>query len=230
MCGKPEPEIVLCRDFSRDAARWIGQRIASAQAGGRLAAISLCGGGTPRPVYEALAGEPGIDWARLRLTFSDERCVPPDHPQSNYGMARESLLERVPVVSGQVLRLEGEAAPEEAARRSEAVLRLWAAERAEAVFRHDVILLGVGEDGHTASLFPGTAALNEQVRWVVPNAGPDGSVRLTFTFPLLNAARTVAFLVEGERKRAVVERALEGSDDPAAQVRPEAGSVTWLVG
>ncbi len=195
-----------------------------------MASVSLCGGGTPRPVYEALAGEPGIDWGRVRLTFSDERCVPPDDPQSNYRMARQSLLDRVPVVSGQVLRLEGECEPETAARRAEAVLRLWAAEQGEPIFRHDVMLLGVGEDGHTASLFPGTPALNERERWVVPNEGPGGSARLTFTFPLLNAGRIVVFLGEGERKRAVVERVLEGSDVPAAKVRPDAGKVTWLLG
>jgi 6-phosphogluconolactonase len=224
------PEVLYLQDFATEAAAWIAAKISAAQAGGGLASLSLCGGATPRPVYELLAVEPGIDWRRLRVTFGDERCVPPGDPQSNYRMAREALLDRVPVAAGNVLRLAGEDDPENAARAAEAVLRRWAAEAGKDVFRHDLVLLGVGDDGHTASLFPGTPALDEGDRWVMPNPGPGGSRRLTFTYPILNAAVAVAFLVNGENKRPVVERILDGSTDPAARVRPSTGTRTWLLG
>jgi len=189
--------------------------------------MSLCGGSTPAPVYEALADSP-LDWDNIEITFGDERCVPPDHEDSNFRMASDSLLDKVPLNESNVLRMKGELDPDDAAREYEDSLR----ERSgREIYTHDLILLGMGEDGHTASLFPGTAALNDDERWVVANHVPQkNQTRITLTFPIINAARKVLFLVRGEEKRAVVDRVLAGqSDFPASLVDPENGSVTWLL-
>ncbi len=219
-------EIVESSEFVRDA---VGRISAAAKAvEGREFRLSLCGGSTPRAIYEALA-EVDLDWARVLVTFGDERPVPPDHADSNFRMAREALLDRVPIPEGNVLRMKGELDPAAAAAECEGELR----GRADGgTFRHDLVLLGMGEDGHTASLFPGTAALDETERWVVANEVPQmGTTRITFTYPLLNAAHEVLFLVTGEKKRAIVEEVERGgSPYPVAEVAPEGGRVTWLLG
>jgi len=220
--------------FVEAAARLVAEHAKVAQAGGGWFRLSLCGGSTPRPIYERLAsldaGE--IDWGRVRLTFGDERAVPPGHADSNFRMVREALLDRVAIPAENVLRIEGEEVPELAARRCEAVLRAWAAGDGTAMFVHDLVLLGMGDDGHTASLFPGTQALGETGRWVVANYVPKfDSERITLTYPVINAARAVCFLVTGEEaKGPVVGRILAGgSDAPAARVQP-AGELVWLLG
>ena len=218
-------QIIESSDFVGEAVRFI---VASLSGNGdRLQRISLCGGSTPAPVYEALADSP-LDWDNIEITFGDERCVPPDHEDSNFRMASDSLLDKVPLNESNVLRMKGELDPDDAAREYEDSLR----ERSgREIYTHDLILLGMGEDGHTASLFPGTAALNDDERWVVANHVPQkNQTRITLTFPIINAARKVLFLVRGEEKRAVVDRVLAGqSDFPASLVDPENGSVTWLL-
>ena len=194
--------------------------------------MSLCGGSTPRAIYERLAEleEGAIDWKRVKLTFGDERCVPPDHPDSNYRMVREAMLDRLPIPDENVLRIEAEAGAEVAAERCEAKLREWAGRRE--IFVHDLVLRGMGDDGHTASLFPGTEALHETDRWVVANYVPKfDAQRITFTYPLINAARAAIFLVTGkEKKGAVVDRILAGgADDPAAAIDPDQHLI-WLIG
>lgn len=223
-------ELIETVDFPGEASAWIAGRIREVQRGGGLFTLGLCGGGTPVPVYERLARHDGIDWTRVIVTFGDERAVPPDHPDSNFRMAKAALLESAGIPEGNVIRIECELRPSEAARRCEAELRVLAAARGEAIFRHDLVLLGLGEDGHIASLFPESAALEERDRWVVENqVAKFGSWRVTFTYPLINAAREVAFLVSGEKKRPVVEEVWEGvGNHPAARVSPE--SVTWLLG
>lgn len=195
---------------------------------GREFRLSLSGGRTPAAIYAALAEE-DLDWSRWVITFSDERCVPPNHADSNFRMASEALLDKVPIPEGNVVRMKGGLDPEAAARDCEADLR---ARAGGGVFRHDMILLGIGEDGHTASLFPGTEALAEGERWVVANAVPQmQTTRITMTYPLLDAAREVLFLVTGETKRKIVaEIAAGGADYPAARVAPRDGRAVWLCG
>ena len=218
-------QIIESSDFVGDAVSIISSALCVGTDGARR--MSLCGGSTPAPVYEALADSP-LDWDNIEITFGDERCVPPDHEDSNFRMASDSLLDKVPLNESNVLRMKGELDPDDAAREYEDSLR----ERSgREIYTHDLILLGMGEDGHTASLFPGTAALNDDERWVVANHVPQkNQTRITLTFPIINAARKVLFLVRGEEKRAVVDRVLAGqSDFPASLVDPENGSVTWLL-
>jgi 6-phosphogluconolactonase len=220
--------------FVDAAVELVVERAKLAQAGGGFFRLSLCGGSTPRAIYEALAGlEDGvIDWGRVKLTFGDERSVPPDHVESNYRMAREALLERVAIPDENVARIEAEHGAAVGAERCEVKLRAWAAADGTDVFVHDLLLLGMGDDGHTASLFPGTDALVETRRWVVANyVAKFDTERITLTYPVINAARAVCFLVTGEENKGpVVERILAGgADDPAAAVSPD-GELIWLLG
>jgi 6-phosphogluconolactonase len=169
-------------------------------------------------------------WSKWIVTFGDERCVPPDDTQSNYRMASESFL----LVSspGEVLRIKGEIRPEEAASEYETALQHFAKRLGEKRYRHDLILLGLGDDGHTASLFPGTAALDEREHGVVSNFVPKlNCYRNTFTYPLINAARRIAFLVNDPRKKAIIDQVLTGKGGlPAERVRPEEGELIWFLG
>ena len=220
-------EVINSSRFVSDAVDRI--TAASVAAGGGPFRLSLCGGGTPREIYRALAEE-DLDWKNFIITFGDERCVAPDHEQSNYRMIREALLDRVPIPKENVLRLKGEITPTKAADEYEQLLR----ERAgDDIFRHDLLLLGMGEDGHTASLFPAAQALEERDRWVVASEVTKLSAwRLTFTYPLINASRRVLFLVRGDSKRRIVEQIIHGGADcyPASGVRPEDGTLVWLLG
>ncbi len=196
--------------------------------------IALSGGATPRPVYAALATAPGIDWPHWELFWSDERTVPPSSPESNFRMANELLLEPLAargIVPSRVERLQGEVEPAKAAANYEQTLRTL---DGNGTPRFDLIHLGIGGDGHTASLFPHTAALAESAHLVAANVVPKlNTVRLTFTFPLINAARNVLFLVNGESKAGALQAVLEGPRDiaewPSQGVQPHNGKVTWLV-
>ncbi|MDD5200544.1 MAG: 6-phosphogluconolactonase [Terrimicrobiaceae bacterium] len=223
-----KPDIIHSHDFVNDAVALIESGAHEAIAARGTFSLSLSGGNTPKPVYEAFARRP-VDWSRVVITFGDERCVPPDDAQSNYLMARRTLLDAVPIPPENVLRMRGEIAPAEAAREYEAGLRA----RAEGgVFRHDLILLGMGPDGHTASLFPGTPALTERERLVVENYVPKMEMwRVTFTYPLLDAARHVCFLVNSAGKDDVLNEVFGGTSDyPCAAVSPTDGRLTWLLG
>ncbi len=211
------------RDFARRAAESIAEH-------GRFT-VALAGGSTPRIVYELLAPEyaesADLDWSRVHAFFGDERTVPPDHEDSNYLMAHDALLSHVPV--GSVHRMRGELDPTRAATLYE--------EEIEAFFggtpRFDLVLLGIGEDGHTASLFPDTPALDARDRWAVENPVEKlNTTRLTLTVPAVDAARKVAFLVAGEGKAEALEEILEGDANPhkypAKLVRPEA-ELAWMV-
>jgi 6-phosphogluconolactonase len=193
--------------------------------------VALAGGSTPKRAYEILATEYGgpedLDWSRVHAFFGDERTVPPDHGDSNYRMAREALLSRVPV--GSVHRMRGELDPREAATLYERELVTFFG--GPPVL--DLVLLGIGEDGHTASLFPRTPALDTRDRWAVANpVGKLGTTRLTLTVPAINAARIVAFLVAGEGKAEALREILEGNADPrdypAKLIQPSPGPV-WMV-
>jgi 6-phosphogluconolactonase len=196
--------------------------------------VALSGGSTPKALYARLANEGETDataWLRTNIFWSDERCVPPTDEQSNYRMAKESLLDHVPVAPQQVHRMRGEDEPGVAAQAYAAVL---AENLAARDYRFGLILLGMGDDGHTASLFPHTPALDEMERLVAANYVNKLRVsRLTLTLPLINRASNIIFLVSGVAKADALQLILEGDSDgramPASLVQPTNGKLTWLV-
>ncbi len=196
-------------------------------------AVALTGGHTPRLLYQKLAQEPfraAIAWEGWRVYFGDERCVPPDDPESNYRTAKETLLDHVPIPKHLVHRMPGErddidAAAEEYSQLLEGSLR----HAGSGAPRFDCILLGLGENGHTASLFPGTPALDVSDRWATRGrADYPPFDRITITFPAINAAATVMFLVTGGKKAAALRDVAAGTV-PAARVRPVEGSLLWFL-
>lgn len=214
---------------------------AAVRARGRFV-LALSGGETPRSLYATLATSEfasRVDWARAEVFWGDERCVPPDNAASNARMARESLLDRVPVPAANVHRIHGEDDPAAAAAAYEHQLRAMfhtpvGAPEAVPGARFDLVLLGVGVNGHTASLFPGTAVLRETERWVSAVFVPDASTwRITLTAAIINAASEILFLVSGREKAAILQRVLEGPREPdvlpAQLIGPTAGRLRWLV-
>jgi len=191
--------------------------------------LSLCGGNTPKPVYAALA-EAGADWEKWHITFGDERCVPPDHEQSNYRMVNTAWFAKVPIPEVNIFRMKGELPPEEGALDYEK--RLVALTEGNLPPVHDLTFLGMGDDGHTASLFPGTPALEVRDRWCVPNHVEKlDSWRLTLTFPVLDASRRVVFLVNGASKRPMYETVqADRSAYPSGCIEPVDGKLDWLLG
>ncbi len=223
------PTHLRTQDFAREAAQFILTHARAAISERGLFRLALSGGNTPRAVHAQLVELGGeLPWNRVQITFGDERCVPPEHADSNFRMAKESLLDLVPIPPGNVFRIRGEIDPAVAAREYEEQLAAVAARFGEPRYVHDLLLLGLGEDGHTASLFPGSPALDEMTRNVIPAIGPKPPPqRITMTFPLLNAARHVAFLVTGTGKLALISEILAGSTAyPAGHVC--AGAVTWI--
>jgi 6-phosphogluconolactonase len=227
------PKIVRTKNFVADAAAFILEQAHQAIAERNQFRIALSGGNTPAPVYARLATQrDGLPWDQIRFTFGDERCVSPDDSQSNYRMARENLFVPAAVPEESIMRMRGEIDPQVAARDYEQQLAAIAGQSSESVYRHDLILLGLGPDGHTASLFPGTAALEEMKRTVVANFVPKFDAwRLTFTFPLIDQARNILFLVGAAKSPELIESVLKGDRQyPAARVNPTAGEVTWIIG
>jgi 6-phosphogluconolactonase len=230
---KTEPHVIRTKNFVADAAHLILQQAREAIAERNEFRIALSGGNTPAPVYARIAVDAhGFSWESVRFTFGDERCVPPDDPQSNFRMARENLFVPAAVPEKSIMRMRGEIDPQIAAQEYEDQLNAIATGRGEPIYQHDLILLGLGDDGHTASLFPGTAALDEMTRRVVANFVPKlNAWRLTFTFPLINHARHILFLVGASKSPRLIERVLAGDQQlPAARVDPSAGEVTWMIG
>lgn len=226
------PEVVRTTNLVQEAAEFIVQQARTALAERGEFRVALSGGRTPRPIYEEIARSgKALPWERIFITFGDERCVPPEDEQSNFRMARESLFIPAAVPDRSVARLRGEVDPQLAAQEYEDQLSVLAAQKGEMIYRHDLILLGLGDDGHTASLFPGTAALDEKVRKVVANFVPKFDAwRLTFTIPLIAQARMVCFLVDEKKDRNLIDRVLQGDPRyPASQVHSSAGHVTWII-
>ena len=198
-------------------------------AAGRFALV-LAGGSTPAHAYALLGSGPvrdRIEWSRVHILWGDERCVPPDDPRSNYRMARQTLLDRVPVPAEQIHRIRGEDDPDRAAADYERTIRALPGAL-------DLVLLGMGDDGHTASLFPGQPAVRETERWVVATAPATGGVRrVTLTPGILNRAGQVTFVVSGAAKADRVREVLRGPRRPEAlpaqAIQPGAGRLTWLL-
>ena len=212
------------------AAAFVEQAKAAIEGYGRFT-VALAGGSTPKATFETLASEYGapsdLNWSKVHVFFGDERTVGPDHENSNYRMAHEALLSLVPV--GSVHRMRGELPPPEAASLYEQELTSFFGGPPHL----DLVMLGIGEDGHTASLFPRTPALDVYDRWAVENPVEKlGTTRLTLTVPALNASRRVLFLVAGEGKAEALKEILEGDADPrdypAKLVRPGDGPL-WMV-
>ncbi len=217
--------------LAQNVAEWL---CALAQASDRDFAVCLSGGSTPRPLYETLA-TPAIasrfPWRRAHWFWGDERFVPHDDPDSNFRMAREALLSRVPVPADNIHAIPtGGLSPEQAAAAYETTLKRFYGAETLAPDRplFDVTLLGIGDNGHTASLFPGQPALRETQRWAVAAVGAKSEPRITLTYPALDSSRDVAFLATGEGKRNVIARAQAGDRTiPAAMVRP-VGRLHWF--
>lgn len=226
-------QVIRTKSFAADAADFVLGEAHKAIGERNEFRIALSGGNTPRPVYARLAAVAhDLPWESIRITFGDERCVPQDDPESNFRMARETLLAPARVPEKSILRMRGEIDPQIAAQEYQDRLDLIATQRGEPIYRHDLILLGLGDDGHTASLFPRTPALEETIRRAVANFVPRlNAWRLTFTFPLINHARHVLFLVGATKSPGLIERVLAGDRQlPAARVDPTGGELTWIIG
>ena len=222
-------------DLARAAAEHFMEVVSGALLDRESFSVALAGGSTPRGMYALLAGVP-LDWGRIHIFWGDERCVPPEHPDSNYRMARAAFLEYVAIPPENIHRVRGERSPEKAAAAYEQELRAFFAPQDPPVF--DLVVLGLGDDGHVASLFPGSPALQERQRWVVTVEHQQPPLplvdRVTLTLPVINAARQVTFLVSGAGKAARLGQVftpLTGDEEllPAQLVEPESGNLLWLV-
>ncbi|HLE74196.1 MAG TPA: 6-phosphogluconolactonase [Anaerolineales bacterium] len=212
------------------SAKFIAEQAKAAFAERGQFDIALSGGSTPRATYSRMALGPfsnTIPWPRVHVFWSDERCAPPESPESNYRMARETMLQHLPIPEANIHRLQGELPPQEAATQANREL---AAHSGEGIPSFDLILLGLGEDGHTASLFPGSAALKQSNELISANYVTKlDAWRLTFTSALINAARQILFMVSGESKAEAVKGVIEERDPalPATGVQPAPGNVAW---
>lgn len=217
--------------LARHVAEWMTSAALAAKGAFR---VSLSGGSTPKALFALLASEEFIGrfpWSQVFWYWGDERFVPYDHPESNYRMTRETMLDKAPIPSGHVHPVPADGTPDEAAARYERTLQAAygaaALDPAKPLF--DITLLGLGPDGHTASLLPGESVLEERKRWVAAVSHGRPEVRITMTFPVIESSRRVAFLVAGKEKAAIFRTIRAGgSDVPAARVRP-VGELFWFV-
>ena len=230
-------DLVICKDTAelsgRTADRFIEIAQRSIRSSGRFA-VALSGGSTPKNLYSRLSSpayQERLSWPNVHLFWGDERCVPPDHPDSNFRMVKEALLSKIEIPPENVHRMAGEREPSTAASEYEKHLQEFFLVKNGALPRFDLILLGVGDDGHTASLFPGSGALHETKRLVLaPFVEKLKSHRLTLTLPVLNQGGEVWFLVTGSDKAGIIKEIFSASADlPAAKVQPENGKLMWFI-
>jgi 6-phosphogluconolactonase len=219
------------RESARAAADFLLSRARAALSAQGHLTIALSGGSTPRALYAHMR-EWTLPWQSVELCFGDERCVPPDHPDSNARMVQETLTAKGALSEAHVHRMRGELPPEQAARDYERALRQLFGK--VSLPRFDIVLLGLGADGHTASLFPHSAALAESEAWVSANfVEGQAHPRLTLTYPVLNAAQLVVFLVSGADKARALREVLQGQEScqniPARCVKPSSGELTFFV-
>ncbi len=229
-------ELIVCRtaeELGRKSAEFFVDAASAAVQRAGSFTVAFCGGLTPALMYRALVSSDlrdRVPWTKGEYFWSDERCVPPENPDSNYGAAERELVSKVPAPRDRIHRMRGELQPERAAEEYKQELRR--------VFgnvplpRFDLMMLGLGANGHTASLFPGSPALHEIRRWVVANYVHElAACRLTFTFPVINAARNVVFVVAGKEKAPALRQVMRGGGTPvpAERVHPTAGRLIWFV-
>ncbi len=225
--------------LSRAAAEHFLKRAQTAVASNGVVRIAISGGNTPKRTFELLANPAekfvkAMPWQRVELYWVDERSVPPDNKDSNYRMTREAMLDKVPLKPENIFRIKGELDPEEAAARYESAIRNHLRLEGAQGPRFDVLALGMGDDGHTASLFPHTAAIHEMIRIAVANQVPQKDTwRITLTWPVINAARDVFFLIAGKDKAQPVHDVLLGKYDPevlpSQLIRPSDGRLLMLL-
>jgi 6-phosphogluconolactonase len=225
--------------LARRAAQYFVEMAGEAVEARGRARIAISGGSTPKAAFELLAdpAQPWrsrMPWQKLDLYWVDERCVPPGDAESNYRMTREALLDKVPLKPGQIHRIEGELEPEAAAARYELELRSSFRMEQAGSPRFDLVALGLGDDGHTASLFPHTLALHEVGRLVAANHVPQRDTwRVTLTWPLINHAHSVFFLVSGQQKAVILKEVLMGPRDterlPSQLICPSSGILTLIL-
>ena len=227
-----EPQIIKVSNLAQDVAEWLTARAAAKP--GRFA-ICLSGGSTPQALYEALATDKfrtRFPWERSYWFFGDERFVPHDDPDSNYRMARAALLDHAPIPPANIMPIPGTGAPEQAARDYAALLSAYYGSQALDMTRplFDVTFMGLGEDGHTASLFPGNPVLEETRKWVAAVTDPSvKQARISLTYPALACSAAMAFLVAGEGKRTVLKRVLSGDRSAPAARATAIGELIWFV-
>jgi 6-phosphogluconolactonase len=220
--------------LSQAAAEFFTQKAEQTLKEGDRFSVALSGGSTPRRTYELLAEAPFRDrvaWSQVFVFWGDERCVPASDLRSNWRMARETLLDHVPISPGHIYPILCSQSPESAAREYEAKLRSYFA---GGPARFDLVLLGLGENGHTASLFPGTPVLKERIRWVSEVYVPEQALyRVTLTAPVINDGAVVVFLVSGKAKANVLKEVLERTQEPlrlpAQLIHPENGEIYWFI-
>ncbi len=220
--------------LAQAAAEIVVQKAQSVLAGRGQFNLVLSGGSTPRRLYQLLAAEPyrdQINWLNVHVFWGDERCVPPDHLDSNYRLAKEALLDHIPLPPENIHRINGELEPIAAAQDYQEEL---ANHFGDAEPSFDLVLLGMGDDGHTASLFPHTSALQETTRWVIANYVSQKQVwRITLSAAAINAASTVMFLVAGADKAIALKDVLQGEhhpqERPSQLIAPRSGDLHWLV-
>ena len=224
-------------EVAKAAAQLFTTAVINAVSARGVARVAISGGTTPKAMFGLLAAEPfasQVPWDKLDLFWVDERCVPPDNADSNYRMTKEALLSKVPLPADRIHRMEGEFAPEVAAARYESTIRnAFRLEGAETP-TFDLILLGMGDDGHTASLFPHTEGLNDLTHIVIANHVPQKDTwRITLTSPVLNQGREVAFLIEGAAKAQVLHDVFLGPFQPDTYpsqiIRPASSRLTLLL-
>ena len=241
----PQREVIIFPDgnaIARRAAEEFLQTANDAVAQCNAFTVALAGGSTPKALYSLLATDPAfrdkLPWDRIHFFFGDERHVPPDHADSNYRMVNESLLSKIQLPPENIFRVKAENADANAAALDyERQMRSFFSPQGAAFPRFDLILLGLGPDGHTASLFPGSLGLQEQSRWFIANRVEKFQTdRLTVTFPVLNNSAEVIFLASGPDKAEIVRRVLESKNDgktadpyPSQRVRPADGRLLWML-
>ena len=240
MSHRPKGTLISVQNaasLAKEASALIADALVEAQVQRGVAFLGLSGGSTPLATYEALACDPRIPWSKVHVFWVDDRAVPPTHERSNYAAANRSLLRRTSIPSSHVHRLRGEADNlDEAAREMETCLRqVLSVSSAQEVPRLDVLVMGIGDDAHTASLFPGDGTVHERSRLFLAVPASEGrEARLTMTAPLLQEARQLVVLVQGASKKKALEQvwAPEGSEDeaPARVLEAAKGNVTWIVG
>ena len=231
---------VLVFDTNDDVARAATERLVeiakeAIESRGQFS-VALAGGSTPKVVYGMLASDEFrgmLPWEKVHVFFGDERCVPPDHSDSNYRMAREAMLSKLPIPEQNIHRMKGEGDAAANAELYESVMREYFGEDADWP-QLDLVMLGMGDDGHTASLFPGTTALKEEQRWVVSNwVEKFSTYRITLSAPAINHARHVMFIVTGAGKTDRLPEVLHGARDtdrlPSQLIRPDDGRLEWFV-
>jgi 6-phosphogluconolactonase len=233
-----KPLIFIKRDISEMSATGADILISSAKDDvlkrGRFT-LAVSGGSSPRPLYRLLAEEPYVrkmPWSKTHIFWVDERCVPDTDPASNYGTAERDLLDKVSIPKSQVHPMHGSDPPEKGAHDYQNELKTFfhPEKKNRPVF--DLVVLGIGTDGHTASLFPGLPALDEKEKWVVAVKGGDPDVhRLTLTLPVLNAARRLVFIASGQKKAEIIKEVFTGGQphQPARRIRPASGELIWLM-